>query len=62
MTRHYKCTAGLLKLPVLKTGQHPKEHPEADSVGTGKQYTVCTPPCSKNSLGCSKQRNPVTCC
>lgn len=56
MTRNYKCRAGLIQLPVLKTGQHPKEHPEADSVSTGKQYAMCSPVCSKSSLGYSKQR------
>lgn len=50
MTRNYKCRAGLIQLPVLKTGQHPKECPEADSVNTGKQYTVCSPIYSKSGL------------
>lgn len=56
MTRNYKCRAGLIQLPVLKTGQRAKEHPEAASVSTGKQYTMCSPLCSKSSLGYSKQR------
>lgn len=56
MTRTYKCRAGLIQLPVLKTGQHPKECSGADFVNTGKWYTTLGPIYSKSSLHYSKQR------
>lgn len=36
MTETYKRRAGLIQLPVLKTGQHPKECFGADFVNTAK--------------------------